>query len=67
MLDILLAQIGLTPDGIQEMVKRAMRGLDNIERRLARIEQALNIPAELPPGEFDDIPQADAESIDYDG
>jgi predicted transcriptional regulator len=51
--DILFSQLGIKPDQIQEMAQRVVKGVDNIERRLQRIEAKLGITEPLEGAEND--------------
>lgn len=62
MLDMILGQLGLKKEDVEALGSRVVKGVDNIERRLERIENALGIneplsedePEQIEGGFYDD-------------
>lgn len=45
----LLSVLNVTPEEAQNMVQRVVTSVDNVDKRLARIEHALGLTAEIVP------------------
>lgn len=48
MFEMILAQMGIKKEDVERLGERVVNGVDDIERRLERIEKALGIEEPLP-------------------